>query len=97
MTDCETCGKPLGPGDGLGCARCMGASRYVATIEQRRELVQKANRESQSRKKRTSDDKGNRLRDVGNKNTKGACCAPADADTTQCRRDASKAVGEAQS
>ena len=68
MTDCETCGKPLGPGDSLGCVRCMGASRYVATIEQRRELVRKANRERQSIKPR--DAGGENGRRVSGRNAK---------------------------
>ena len=86
MTDCENCGKPLGPGDGLGCVRCMGASRYVATIEQRRELVRKANRERQSRKRLASDGKSNLRRDAGRNDAVGARAVHADDDGAQRKR-----------
>ena len=82
MTDCETCGKPLGPGDGLGCVRCMGASRYVATIEQRRELVRKANRERQSIRTRDTDGKNNRL--VSGRNAKERGGVSIDAGASKC-------------
>ena len=82
MTDCETCGKPLGLGDGLGCVRCMGASRYVATIEQRRELVRKANLERQSIKTRNTDDENNR-RGSG-KNVKELSGVSADSGSSKC-------------
>ena len=86
MTDCENCGKPLGPGDGLGCVRCMGASMYVATIEQRRELVRKANRERQSPKERMPDSKGSRRSGIGRNDAVKTSAVHADDDGAQRER-----------
>ena len=86
MTDCETCGKPLGPGDGLGCVRCMGASRYVATIEQRRELVRKANRERQAPKGRAPDGNEDRLSSIDSNDAARTGAVHANDDGAQRKR-----------
>ena len=97
MTRCGTCGKPQDPGDALGCITCMDTVTYVSTIEKRRDLMQKANRKGRSQNTRRAGDERNRLRDGDSHDTGESCRVSTDADATPCRRDASKAVGEARS
>ena len=97
MTRCDTCGKPYDPGDALGCTTCMDTVTYVSTIEKRRDLMQKANRKGRSRNTRRADDERNGLRDGGSHDTEEHSRVSTDAGSTQCRRNTSKAVGEARS